>query len=1096
MSIPFLNNVTVISTISTVNGNSDQWNSNWTTTNSNSSKYDSNWTSFNSNSSKYDSNWTSTNTNSGYWNSVYSSAKANSANWDSVYTSSKANSANWDSAYNNISKYDSNYTTTNTNSANWDSAYNNIPKYDSNWTTTNSNSGKWESVYTITNASSSSYIRGVDWSAGSISSSYAWNSVAYGNGVFVAVAIDYGIAYSRDGINWVLNSGSITTNYWTSVTFGRGLFVAVANAGSNRLMTSPDGINWTVRTVEGYAWTSVTYGNGLFVAVANGRVMTSPDGVTWTSVAVAATSWNSVTYGNGLYVAVSNTAGTPSAINRVMTSPDGVTWTIRTAAASEQWNSITYGNGIFVAVASSGTSGRVMTSPDGITWTSRAVSGGNWQSVAYGDGVFVAASLTSSGSKWMYSFDGITWVVKTGTEAETYKAAAYGNGLFVILANAGTNRALYSGRRIADETLDNIRLGGFTVTSFLSTNGIAYASGVYAGPNPSSITSTTPISAMTGMYVEPVSGYAGFYTNAPVAPVDVRGTMKFAASAAATSSTSNIKIQGNYAYVTNYGDASLMSYDLTQTTPISTGKISTASNPQGLYVNGKYAYVVTSNGSSSVFQIFEIQNPSSFKLLSTSTIGTTQNAFDVVVQGSYAFILTNNSSVDGYIIAYDISNPYAPEKIFITQTSTNGNSNGLTIQGKYLYWARGYSGTAGVYRMDVSDPRSKPAAEMFYFTGGAVNGAIVRGRYLYMNFNNQFGINNGTTTSYIPVPFVVGSTNLSNIILQGNYAYFSNLAGLHKIDVSNPSSPRLVASIASYSGTSTWPCNFDIQGRYAYLADRANNRINVLDLGGAYIQQLQAGGLSTDTAYIIRNAVIGNDLDVAGGAAFGQGFKSYKDSSVQGSLTITTASSSTSASNLFTVTSGSNASTIFIITSAGNIGIGTTAPNEKLTVVGTISTNAHKSSQDWASDWTTTNTNSAGWNAAANQLTTYPLLTTISYSPYNLIGALTTNTNLFTVPAGRRFICKTFGGYITAITGTTTVAPTLKLVDATQSNTGIANAYIPSIAGTILDGSYIAGNTNNIITNAGDVIALRLVAPAATGVTTLSASILIEGWLI
>jgi len=45
-------------------------------------------------------------------------------------------------------------------------------------------------------------------------------------------------------------------------------------------MTSPDGINWTLRTsAADNNWLGVTYGNGLFVAVANtgtgNRVMTS-----------------------------------------------------------------------------------------------------------------------------------------------------------------------------------------------------------------------------------------------------------------------------------------------------------------------------------------------------------------------------------------------------------------------------------------------------------------------------------------------------------------------------------------------------------------------------------------------------------------------------------------------------------------------------------------------------------------------------------------------------------------------------------------------------------------------------------------------------
>ena len=189
---------------------------------------------------------------------------------------------------------------------------------------------------------------------------------------------------------------SAANNYWTSVTYGNdpsgnGLFVAVSKDGTNRVMTSPDGITWTPRTAaENNSWRSVTYGNGLFVAVAsygNNRVMTSPDGITWTSrTATADNFWTSVTYGDGLFVAVAS--------NRVMTSPDGITWTSRTAAENNDWQSVTYGNNLFVAVAFN----RVMTSPDGITWTSRTAAENNsWLSVTYGNdpsgnGLFVAVA--------------------------------------------------------------------------------------------------------------------------------------------------------------------------------------------------------------------------------------------------------------------------------------------------------------------------------------------------------------------------------------------------------------------------------------------------------------------------------------------------------------------------------------------------------------------------------------------------------------------------------------------------------------------------------------------------------------------------------
>ena len=99
---------------------------------------------------------------------------------------------------------------------------------------------------------------------------------------------------------------------------------------------------WTARSAtEANEWRSVTHGDSIFVAVASSgtnRVMTSPDGITWTArSATEATSWNSVTYGNGRFVAVAS-----SGTNRVMTSLDGITWTARSATEANQWYSATY----------------------------------------------------------------------------------------------------------------------------------------------------------------------------------------------------------------------------------------------------------------------------------------------------------------------------------------------------------------------------------------------------------------------------------------------------------------------------------------------------------------------------------------------------------------------------------------------------------------------------------------------------------------------------------------------------------------------------------------------------------------------------------
>jgi hypothetical protein len=293
-----------------------------------------------------------------------------------------------------------------------------------------------------------------------------WSEVAYGNGLFVAVAGngDDWIMTSPDGVTWTSRSSSGNGGSWVSLTYGNGLFVGLRVNGFN-IVTSPDGVNWTYRSVAGDndSWKSITYGEGIFVAVGSNsdRVMTSPDGVTWTvrSAAGDDDSWQSVTYGNGLFVAV----GGLISDDRVMTSPDGITWTARSAAGDDdRWNSVTYGGGLFVAVGSSGDD-RVMTSPDGVTWTERSAAGDNdsLQAITYADGLFVAVG-GSTADRSITSPDGINWTVQSiAGDNDSWVSVAYGGGLLVAVSSGGTDRVVTADLTAGTTTAPTITDHGF-----------------------------------------------------------------------------------------------------------------------------------------------------------------------------------------------------------------------------------------------------------------------------------------------------------------------------------------------------------------------------------------------------------------------------------------------------------------------------------------------------------------------------------------------------------------------------------------------------------------------------------------------------------
>ncbi len=281
---------------------------------------------------------------------------------------------------------------------------------------------------------------GVDWTEATATAPNNWTSVAYGNGVFVAISSDGTdqVMTSFDGVTWSAQSAAMARP-WTSVAFGNGLFVAVSTGGTNGLgakgygtdqvMTSPDGVTWTQRLAGDWnTWASVTFGNGMFVAVGDSAeavtpVMTSSDGMNWTPRSTELNYWKSVTYGAGVFVAVAY-GGT----HQVMTSPDGITWTPQSASGAFGWFSVTYGNGTFVAVSFDG---KVMTSPNGAAWTTRtAPSASVWYSVAYGNGLFLAVAADNF---VMTSPDGITW---TRPEAPrgAWATVTAGRGIFVVIS--------------------------------------------------------------------------------------------------------------------------------------------------------------------------------------------------------------------------------------------------------------------------------------------------------------------------------------------------------------------------------------------------------------------------------------------------------------------------------------------------------------------------------------------------------------------------------------------------------------------------------------------------------------------------------------
>jgi hypothetical protein len=302
------------------------------------------------------------------------------------------------------------------------------------------------------------------WTLRTTPVSKTWLSVAYGNGVLVAICS--GAAGVNDvmrsvdsGVTWTSVSTGTSVSF-SDVTYAAGLFVAV---GSTIIYTSADGgQTWTSRSNPGRLWTDIAYGNGLFVAIgyaATGPTIStfftySSDGITWSAGSSTLYGWTvgGICYGGGYFIALGNqiydvdgpVAGLPGAAFR---SSDGSTFTgAGNPGDGYQWAGVAYGVSRFVGVTSNGTSSAALSTDAGVNWSTQTTPSGGWNSVRYLNGYFIATAATGSAStSLMTSALGSSWVARTAASGSSWvNTAATGDRIVAVATNGHPNQVMTS----------------------------------------------------------------------------------------------------------------------------------------------------------------------------------------------------------------------------------------------------------------------------------------------------------------------------------------------------------------------------------------------------------------------------------------------------------------------------------------------------------------------------------------------------------------------------------------------------------------------------------------------------------------------------
>ena len=418
----------------------------------------------------------------------------------------------------------------------------------------------------------------------------------------------------------------------------------------------------------------------------------------------------------------------------------------------------------------------------------------------------------------------------------------------------------------------------------------------------------------TVMAVDTTNSRINIGTNGTeTAQLYVGGSLASGATGSVSTGTStsprSIYVQGHYAYTTNYSTNTLGVYDVSNpASPASVGSVSTgaSSSPSVVTVQGRYAYVIL--GGTYSLGIYDISNPTTPSAVGSIVTGQYSGADDVYVQGRYAYVV--NQSINNLVII-DVSNPATP--VIAGSVSTGSGPSSVFVQGRYAYVTNSSSNTLTIY--DVSNPASPVSAGASVSTGvtSQPTDIYVQGRYAYVaNINNNtlgiFDVSNpGSPSSAGSVS--TGATP-RQLFVQGRYAYVTHF-GANAIGVYDISVPGSAASVGTIpTGTGTGPNGIYVQGRYVYTANQSNSTLGVYDAGGAYLQQLEAGGAEVGTLAVDSNASVSGSLSVTSGLSAGSA-TIQGSASVGGSFTIQT---SNNAANALQILSSSNVNALTVNT--------------------------------------------------------------------------------------------------------------------------------------------------------------------------------------
>ncbi len=355
--------------------------------------------------------------------------------------------------------------------------------------------------------------------------------------------------------------------------------------------------------------------------------------------------------------------------------------------------------------------------------------------------------------------------------------------------------------------------------------------------------------ATSGTYAYVAAGSAGF----KVYNIATPASPALVASIDSLAYCESVVISGQYAYIAAGTRSHIV--DITNpAAPVYVGRIAAYGGyHQYMNVRSGYAYVCNYDAGLAVVNITNPANP-----VNVVAIPSGYRTAGIIFDGNYAYVAVGDSGM----AIYNVSNPASPA--FITKIKTTGRAafvsyGAVSINGVptgHIFVSNRLP-APGISAINVANP-SSPVTSSFLAAFAAPTGIAYSPFYSNSKVFVAYGtaglriIDVSSPTSPTLLSTLALSGESRGVAVKGNYAYVAARdAGVHVIDVSNAASPIIVKTIQTSRSR-----GIVINGNYAYVATRDSGLIvwNVADPANP-IRRAAVKGIDVENVAVAGNVV-------------------------------------------------------------------------------------------------------------------------------------------------------------------------------------------------------------------------------------------------